>query len=73
MLNASLAQPHCLLLGALLKENDIDSRIHTHASEFSIPGEETDAVYAAIMELMSICLLTRTSAVDQLDANSTYL
>jgi origin recognition complex subunit 5 len=66
------------ILGALLEENDVDSRIHAHASEFSIPGEETDmeisrvAVYAAITELTSMRLLTRTSAVDRLDGPPTY-
>ena len=59
-------------LGALLEENDVDSRINAHTSEFGIPGKETDmeishvAVYAAIMELASMRLLTRTSAVDSL-------
>ena len=57
------------ILGALLEENYVDSRAHT--SEFSIPWEETDmeisrvAVYAAIVELTSIPLLTWTSAVDR--------
>jgi len=66
------------ILGALLEENDVDSRIHAHASEFSIPGEETDmeisrvAVYAAIMELTSMRLLIRTSAVDRLDGPPTF-
>ena len=66
------------ILGVFLEENDIDSRIHAHASEFSIPGQETDmeishiAVYAAIMELTSIRLLTRTSAVDRLDGPPTF-
>ena len=65
------------ILGALLEENDVDSRIHAHASEFSIPGEETDieisrvAVYATIMELTSVRLLTKTSAVDRLDGPPT--
>ena len=60
------------ILGALFQENDVDSRINAHASEFGIPGEETDmeisrvVVYAAIMELASMRLLTRTSAVDSL-------
>lgn len=50
-----------------------DSRINAHASEFGILGEETDmeisrvAVNAAIMELASMRLLTRKSAVDWLD------
>ena len=30
-----------MLLGVILEENGVDSRIHTHPSEFSIPGEET--------------------------------
>ena len=52
------------ILSALLKENDIDSRMHVHAFEFSILGEEMDveishvAVYAAILDLTSILLLT---------------
>ncbi|EDR09875.1 uncharacterized protein LACBIDRAFT_318149 [Laccaria bicolor S238N-H82] len=64
--------------GALLEENDVDSRIHGHASEFSIPGEETNmeisrvAVYAAVVELTSMRLLTRTSAVNQLDDPPTF-
>ena len=59
-------------LGALLEGNDVDSRINAHTSEFGIPGKETYmeishvAVYAAIMELASMRLLTRTSAVDSL-------
>ena len=66
------------ILGALLEENDVDSRIHGHTSAFSTPGEETDmeisrvAVYAAIMELTSMRLLTRTSAVDRLDGPPTF-
>ena len=61
------------ILSALLEENNVNSRIHAHASEFSIPQEETDmeishvAVYTVIMELMSMRLLTRMLAVDQLD------
>ena len=66
------------ILGALLEENDVDSRIHAHTSEFSIPREEMDVeisrivVYAVIMDLMSMCLLTRTSAVDWLDGPPTF-
>ena len=57
------------ILGALLEENYVDSRAHT--PEFSRPWEETDmeisrvAVYAAIVELTSMPLLTWTSAVDR--------
>ena len=66
------------ILGALLEETDVDSRIHAHTSEFSLPGEETDmeishvAVYAAVMELTSMRLLTRTSALDRLDRPPTF-
>ncbi|KXN83161.1 Origin recognition complex subunit 5 [Leucoagaricus sp. SymC.cos] len=59
------------ILGALLEENDADSRLP--APELVIPGEYTDmeinrvGIYAAIMELVSMHLLIRTSQPDRID------
>jgi len=59
------------MLGALLEENDIDSRLIPH--EFGVPGEFTDmeinrvGVFSAIMELTSMRLLFRASPSDRLD------
>ncbi|KAF7760444.1 hypothetical protein Agabi119p4_11120 [Agaricus bisporus var. burnettii] len=59
------------ILGALLEDNDVDTRI-PHP-EFTIPGEYTDmeisrvAIYNAVMELASMRLLIRTSPPDRID------
>ncbi|KDR79270.1 hypothetical protein GALMADRAFT_243190 [Galerina marginata CBS 339.88] len=59
------------ILGALLEENDAETRLY--AREFSIPGEQTDmeigrvGVYASVMELTAMRLLHRTSPADRLD------
>ncbi|KAF9549933.1 hypothetical protein CPC08DRAFT_674975 [Agrocybe pediades] len=58
------------ILGALLEENDAESRI---SSRLRIPGEHTDmeigrvGVFSSVMELTSMRLLHRTTAVDRLD------
>ncbi|KAF9531498.1 origin recognition complex subunit 5 C-terminus-domain-containing protein [Crepidotus variabilis] len=59
------------ILGALLEENDVETRLV--AREFVVPGEYTDmeigrvGVYAAITELTSLGLMHRTSPADRLD------
>ncbi|KAF8553155.1 putative origin recognition complex, subunit 5-like protein [Imleria badia] len=59
------------ILGALLEENDYDTRPHDPRFEFA--GEYTDMetgrihIYAAITELTLMRALHRTSAVDKLD------
>ncbi|KAF8876947.1 origin recognition complex subunit 5 C-terminus-domain-containing protein [Infundibulicybe gibba] len=59
------------ILGALLEENDVDTRIP--APEYTSPGEYTDmeisraGVSSAIMELVTMNLLHQTSALDKLD------
>jgi len=60
------------ILGVLLEENDVDTRLP--AKELTIPGEYTEMeigrvqVYAAIMELTSMRYLHRTSPSNKLDA-----
>ncbi|KAG6839865.1 hypothetical protein C0991_010999 [Blastosporella zonata] len=64
------------ILGALLEENDADSRLP--APEFSIPGEYTDmetsrvAIYSAVMELTSMRLLHRTTPGDRIDGPPSF-
>ncbi|KAG0697046.1 OPT oligopeptide transporter protein-domain-containing protein [Suillus ampliporus] len=64
------------ILGALLEENDVESRPHDPC--FELPGEYTDMelgrvhVYAAITELTSMRALHRTTAVDKLDGPPMY-
>ncbi|KAF5354089.1 hypothetical protein D9756_006949 [Leucocoprinus leucothites] len=59
------------ILGALLEENDVDSRLPN--PELAIPGEYTDmeitrvGIHSAIMELVSMHFLLRTSPVDRID------
>ncbi|KAJ3575410.1 hypothetical protein NP233_g1112 [Leucocoprinus birnbaumii] len=59
------------ILGSLLEENDVDSRIPN--PEYTIPGEYTDmeisrvGIYNAITELVSMHLLLRTSQTDRID------
>ncbi|KAK1235701.1 hypothetical protein PQX77_001072 [Marasmius sp. AFHP31] len=59
------------ILGALLEDNDVESRLP--ANEFSIEGERTDmeisrvGTYASVMELTTLRLLHRTTAGDKLD------
>lgn len=59
------------ILGALLEENDVDSRLPM--PELVIPGEYTDmeisrvGIHSAIMELVSMHLLLRTSQADRID------
>ncbi|KAF8962111.1 origin recognition complex subunit 5 C-terminus-domain-containing protein [Flammula alnicola] len=59
------------ILGALLEENDVDSRLL--AREFTIPGEYTDmeigrvGIFSSVVELTSMRLLHRTSPTDRLD------
>ncbi|KAJ3507727.1 hypothetical protein NLJ89_g6139 [Agrocybe chaxingu] len=61
------------ILGGLLEENDVDTRMGGLAKEFKIPGEYTDTeigrvgVYSTVMELASMGLLHRTSPPDRLD------
>ncbi|KAF9449872.1 hypothetical protein P691DRAFT_774394 [Macrolepiota fuliginosa MF-IS2] len=64
------------ILGALLEENDVDSR--PPAPEFTIPGEYTDmevsrvAISSAVMELASMHLLLRTSPPDRIDGPPSF-
>ncbi|RDB16484.1 Origin recognition complex subunit 5 [Hypsizygus marmoreus] len=64
------------ILGALLEENDVEARLP--APEYTIPGEYTDmetsrvGVYTAIMDLTSMRLLHRTSAIDRIDGPPTF-
>ncbi|KAG6815933.1 hypothetical protein H0H87_010093 [Tephrocybe sp. NHM501043] len=64
------------ILGALLEENDVDSRLP--APEFSIPGEYTDmetsrvAIYSAVTELTSMRLLHRTTVGDRIDGPPSF-
>jgi origin recognition complex subunit 5 len=60
------------ILGALLEENDVESRIGARASEFSIPGGGGDG--CGDITRSCVCsdneadeLLTRTLAVDRLN------
>ncbi|KAG6373225.1 putative origin recognition complex, subunit 5-like protein [Boletus reticuloceps] len=59
------------ILGALLEENDYETR--PHDPRFELPGEYTDMevgrihIYAAITELTLMRALHRTSAMDKLD------
>ncbi|KAF9221234.1 small oligopeptide transporter [Gyrodon lividus] len=59
------------ILGALLEENDFESR--PHDPRFELPGEYTDMeigrihVYAAITELTFMRAMHRTTAMDKLD------
>ncbi|KAL0564197.1 hypothetical protein V5O48_017857 [Marasmius crinis-equi] len=59
------------ILGALLEDNDVDTRIP--ASEYTIAGEYTDmeigrvGTYAAVIELTTLRLLHRTTATDKVD------
>ncbi|KAG6901780.1 hypothetical protein C0995_008026 [Termitomyces sp. Mi166 len=64
------------ILGALLEENDVESRLP--APEFSIPGEYTDmetsrvAVYSAVMELTSMRLVHRTTPGDKINGPPSF-
>ncbi|KIJ60166.1 hypothetical protein HYDPIDRAFT_117655 [Hydnomerulius pinastri MD-312] len=64
------------ILGALLEENDFESR--PHDPRFELPGEYTDMeigrihVYAAITELTFMRALHRTTAMDKLDGPPTF-
>ncbi|KAG6868402.1 hypothetical protein C0993_003638 [Termitomyces sp. T159_Od127] len=64
------------ILGALLEENDVETRLP--APEFTIPGEYTDmeisrvAVYSAVMELTSMRLIHRTTPGDRIDGPPSF-
>ncbi|KAG2135112.1 OPT oligopeptide transporter protein-domain-containing protein [Suillus clintonianus] len=64
------------ILGALLEENDVESR--PHDPSFELPGEHTDMelgrvhIYAAITELTSMRALHRTTAVEKLEGPPLY-
>ncbi|KAH9849423.1 origin recognition complex subunit 5 C-terminus-domain-containing protein [Lenzites betulinus] len=64
------------ILGVLLEENDADVR--PVAPQYSLPGEYTEmeisrvALYANVMELVSMRLLVRTSPADRLDGTPTF-
>ncbi|KNZ75989.1 Origin recognition complex subunit 5 [Termitomyces sp. J132] len=64
------------ILGALLEENDVETRLL--APEFKIPGEYTDmetsrvAVYSAVMELTSMRLIHRTTPGDRIDGPPSF-
>ncbi|KAI0943786.1 hypothetical protein AcW1_002864 [Taiwanofungus camphoratus] len=64
------------ILGVLLEENDVEMR--PPAPQYTLPGEYTDmeisrvAIYAEIMELVSMRLLLRTSPADKLDTSPTF-
>ncbi|KAF9007118.1 origin recognition complex subunit 5 C-terminus-domain-containing protein [Cyathus striatus] len=63
------------ILGAILEENDVESRVPLQGVGWDdpIPGEETDmeigrvGIYSNIMQLTSMRLLHRTSPGDRLD------
>ncbi|KAH9919470.1 origin recognition complex subunit 5 C-terminus-domain-containing protein [Epithele typhae] len=64
------------VLGALLEENDSETRLS--APQYRLPGEYTEmelartALYANIVELSSMRLLVRTSPADSLDRVQTF-
>jgi origin recognition complex subunit 5 len=64
------------ILGALLEENDVESRPHEPC--FELPGEHTEMelgrvhIYAAITELTSMRALHRTTAVEKLEGPPMY-
>ncbi|GLB40919.1 putative origin recognition complex (ORC) subunit 5 C-terminus [Lyophyllum shimeji] len=64
------------ILGALLEENDAETRLP--APEYTIPGEYTDVetsrvgIYSAIMELAAMRLLHRTSPGDRIDGPPSF-
>ncbi|KAI0826686.1 origin recognition complex subunit 5 C-terminus-domain-containing protein [Trametes gibbosa] len=64
------------ILGVLLEENDADVR--PIAPQYTLPGEYTEmeisrvALYANVMDLVSMRLLVRTSPADRLDGTPTF-
>ncbi|KAF5370931.1 hypothetical protein D9615_009797 [Tricholomella constricta] len=64
------------ILGALLEENDAETRLP--APEYTIPGEYTDmeisrvGIYSAVMELTSMRLLHRTTPGDRIDGPPSF-
>ncbi|KAG6879298.1 hypothetical protein C0992_003783 [Termitomyces sp. T32_za158] len=64
------------ILGALLEENDVETRLP--APEFTIPGEYTDmeisrvAIYAAVTELTSMRLIHRTTPGDRINGPPSF-
>ncbi|KAG6808886.1 hypothetical protein H0H92_002472 [Tricholoma furcatifolium] len=64
------------ILGALLEENDVETRLPE--PKFTIPGEHTDmetskvAIYSTVMELTSMRLIHRTTVGDRIDGPPSF-